>query len=277
MSERGSSAPRRVSGVQLSASVVALALAGCAAPAPVRQPEVPVLAKAPAPAQRLVEEALAAKGGKARLASLRALKLTAAGTTKIQGQSVAVELSRVVVLPDKMRIDATIKPPRMAHDIVVSVGASGQTGWQRGPDPKTNAYIVDDITGDALTTLAFERWRDPELILLKAADPKAKLTPAPDETIDGKAYAVVKLRSPFGDLDVSLYIDKQTKLVGRMSYPDGGNVENDDFADYRDVGGLKFAYKRTTASVDRSTVLEIKTVELDPEVDPAVFAKPAGP
>jgi len=275
MTERARRVARRVLRRPASAAAVALAFAGCTPPA--RQPEVPVAAKALDPAQRLVEDALAAKGGKGKLASLRALKLTAAGTTMIQGQSVLVELSRVVVLPDKMRIDATIKPPRLPRDIVVSVGVSGQTGWQRGPDPRTNAYRVEDITGDALTTLNFERWRDPELILLKAAEPTAKLTPAPDETIDGKPCAVVRLRSPFGDLEVSLYIDKQTKLVGRMSYPNGGGVENDDFADYRDVGGLKVAYKRTTTSVDRTSVLELKAVELDPAIDPAVFTKPAAP
>jgi len=243
--------------------------------APVREPEGPVDPKAAAAARKVVEEALAAKGGKGKLTSLKAFKLTATGTTTIQGQSAPVEISRVLVLPDQMRIDATIKPLNAPREIVISVGVSGQTAWQRGPDPKGNGDVVTDITGSDLAPVAFERWREPDLILLKAADPAARLAPGPDETIDGKAYAVVKLRSPFGDLDVSLYIDKKTKMVGRMSYTDGGNVENDDFADYRDVGGLKVAYKRTTASAERLTALELKTFELDPKVDPSVFAKPA--
>ena len=242
---------------------------------PIREPEGPVDPKAATVARKVIDDALAAKGGKARLANLKAFKLTATGTTTIQGQSGPVEISRVLVLPDQMRIDATIKPPRTPGEIVISVGMSGQTAWQRGPDPKGNGYVVADITGGDLAAAAFERWREPELILLKAADPAARVAPGPDETIDGKAYAVVRLRAPFGDLDVSLYIDKKTKLVGRMSYTDGGNVENDDFADYRDVGGLKIAYKRTTTSVERSTALEVKTVEIDPKVDPSIFAKPA--
>jgi zinc protease len=243
--------------------------------APVKEPEVPPDAKAVAAARKLIDEAIAAKGGKAKLAGLKALKLTAAGTTTIQGQTVPVEVSRAFVLPDKMRIDATIKPPRAPRDIVVSVGVSGDTGWQRGPDPKTNDYVVSDITGPGLASIAFERWREPELILLKAADPAAKLVPAADDTIDGKPCSVVKLRSPFGDVDVSLYIDKKTKLVGRMSYSDGGNVETDDFADYRDTSGLKFAYKRTSTGAGRSTTLELKTVEIDPKINPAEFTKPA--
>ena len=243
---------------------------------PVRPPEVPADAKAVAAAHKLIDEALAAKGGKAKLAALKALRLTATGMTTIQGQSVPVEITRVFVLPDKMRIDATIKPPRAPRDVVVSIGVAGASGWQRGPDPKTNDYVVVDITGGAMASADFERWREPELILLKAADPAAKLSPAPDETIDGKPHAVVRLASPLPEVDVTLYIDKKTKMVGRMSYSDGGNAENDDFSDYRDVGGVKFAYKRTSVGAGRSTALDLKSVELDPKIDASIFAKPAG-
>jgi zinc protease len=244
--------------------------------APVRLPEVQVDPKTAAAARKLIDEALAAKGGKAKLASLKSLKLVAAGTTTVQGTSVPVEISRVFLAPDKMRIDAALKPPRAPQDVVVTIGVAGQTAWQRGPDPKTNQYVVADITGGGLQTINFERWREPELILLKAADPSAKLTTAGDETIDGKAYSVVKLRAPFADVDVSLYLDKKTKLIGRMSYTDGGNTEIDDFADYREVNGLKFAYKRTSNGDGRQTALELKNVEVDPPVDPKVFIKPAG-
>jgi zinc protease len=244
---------------------------------PVPQPTAPDKAPdaaAVAAARKLIDEALAAKGGKARLAALKAFRLVATGTTTIQGQNLPVEIARVLVLPDKMRIDATIKPPGGAREVVVSVGGANQKAWQRGPDPKTGSYAVIDITGDSLSDVDFERWREPELILLKAADPAAKLVPLADETIDGKAYSVVSLPSPFG-VAVALYIDKKTKLVGRMSYHDSHTAENDDFSDYRDVGGLKLAYKRVSVGEGRSTTLDIKTIELDPKVDPTVFDKPA--
>lgn len=243
--------------------------------APYVPPEVPVDAKAAAAMRKLIDDALAAKGGKARLAAIKAFKLTATGVTTISGQSLPVEISRVFVLPDKMRIDATLKPPNAPREVLVSVAVSGKSGWQRGPDGQTGKYAVLEITGNALATIDFERWREPELILLKAAEPDAKLTPLADETVDGKPCAVVKLRSPFTDVDVTLYIDKKTKLVSRMTYSDGGNTENDDFSDYRDVAGLKVAYKRTTNGGGRSTALDLKAVELDPKIDPTLFDKPA--
>jgi zinc protease len=243
--------------------------------ASVRPPDAPVDAKAAAAASKLIEEALAAKGGKARLTSLKGFKLFATGTTTIQGESVPVEISRVYALPDKMRIDATIKPPGAPRSIVISVGIAGQTGWQRAPDQKTNENVVVDVTGNGLQTMNFERWREPELILLKAAEPTAKLTPMPDETLDGKACAVVRLQSPFGGVDVTLYLDKRTKLIARMSYSDGGNTENDDFSDYRDVNGVKFAHKRSSNGGGRTTTLQLKSVEVDPQIDPKIFDKPA--
>jgi hypothetical protein len=201
--------------------------------------------------------------------------MIAAGATTMQGQSVPLEVVRVFSFPDKMRIDATLKPPGGAREVVVSIGVAGATGWQRGPDPKTNEYIVADIQGSGLATVDFERWREPELILLKASDPAAKLTPAADETIDGKPNAVLKLASPLPDVSVTLYIDKKTKLITRMSYADGGSAESDEFADYRDVGGLKIAHKRTSGGAGRSTTLDVKSVELDPKIDPVMFNKPA--
>ncbi|TMQ08303.1 MAG: outer membrane lipoprotein-sorting protein [Deltaproteobacteria bacterium] len=225
-------------------------------------------------ARAIIEDALAAKGGKAKLASLKAIRLTAAGTTSIGAQHLPVEVVRVLVFPDKLRIDATVTPPS-APRVVVSAAISGETGWQRSPDPKTHEGVSVDVTGSNLQTLKFERWREPEQILLKASDPAAILALAPDETIAGQACSVVKLQSPFGKVDVSLYIDKSTKLIRRMSYSDGIHTDNDDFADYRVVDGVRFAYRRTTHGGGRSTVFEVKTLEVDPEIDLTIFDKPA--
>ena len=83
----------------------------------------------------MLAEALAAKGGKAKLAAIKSLHMTATGTTTIQGQTLPVEIERVFVLPDKMRIDATIAQAGQGR----SVAVDGKTGWQLAPDPKTGA------------------------------------------------------------------------------------------------------------------------------------------
>jgi predicted Zn-dependent peptidase len=237
-------------------------------------PEAPVDAKASAAARKLIDDALVAKGGKAKLAGIKGLKLVATGVSTFSGQPVPVEIARTLVVPDKMRIDATLKLPQPQGDAVVSIVVAGKSGWQRAPDGR-GGYGLVDINGPAMATADFERWREPELILLKAAEPDAKLAPMPDETVDGKPCTVVKLRSPLPGVDVELYFDKKTKLISRMIYSDGGSTETDDFADYRDASGLKVAYKRVTNGSGRSTTLDIKSVELDPKIEPTLFDKPA--
>ncbi len=241
-----------------------------------KAPEAPVDAKALKAAHELVDQALAAKGGKAKLAALKALKMTAKGTTTIQGHALPVEIERVFVLPDKMRIDATIHAP--GQELKVIVSTTGNGGWQSQPDQNGKNQITDLEPRD-MSTVEFERWREPELILLKAAAADAKLAPLPDADIDGKPQTVLKLGAPVQDLDVALYFDKKTKLLTRMTYSDidpkgRKHTQTDDFGEYKDVKGIKVAYKRTSTNQDRVTALELGQVELDPKVEDSVFAKP---
>lgn len=236
-------------------------------------PEAPPDPKAVAAAKKLVGEALVAKGGKAKLAAIKGFKLVATGQTSIGGQTVPVETERIFVLPDKMRIDATLM-----QKMRVVIGIDGNQGWQLAPDQKTGQSKLVALGAADLKQVDFERWREPELILLKAADPAARISLAPDEAIDGRPHAVLRLGAPVGGVVVLIYIDKKTKLVSRMSYQTGGSSETDEFGDYRDVGGIKIAHKRKsygTGAATPKTELELKAVELDPKVDPSVFKKPA--
>ena len=232
-------------------------------------PEAPIDPKQAAAAHQIIDEALVAKGGKAKLAAIKTFKIVQSGTTTINGQVVPIDIERVNVLPDRMRIDAVL-----AQRVKVIYALDAEKGWQIAPDPKTGQPVLNDIKPDR--TIEFERWREPDLILLRAADPKAQITTAPDENIDGKPHSVVKLRSPFG-VDVSLYIDKKTKLITRMSYQEAGQVESDDFGDYRDEKGIKVAHKHDSVGPDRTTKLVVKSIEWDPKVDPKLWDKPATP
>ena len=237
----------------------------------------PVDAKALVATKKAIDEALAAKGGKAKIAAIKAIRMVATGTTAMGPQSVPVETERTFVLPDKIRIDATLTVK--VGKVKVVIGVVGKSGWQIGPDPQTGAPVMGDIGGSDVVALDFERWREPELLLLKAADPAAQITPHPDESIDGKPQTVLSLKSPFG-IELKLFLDKKTKLLSRVSYNEGGNAEIDDFTDYKDVSGIKVAFKRKSAGTGkgaRSTDLVVKTVEIDPKVDSKIFDKPAAP
>jgi zinc protease len=238
-------------------------------------PEVPVDPKAITAAKKLLDDAVVAKGGKVKLNALHAMRMLATGATTVRGQSLPVEIERVFVVPDKMRIDATI-----AGKLKVSVAVNGRTGWQQQPDPQSGTVQLNDMTDQDLATVDFERWREPDLILVKATNATAQVKPAPDETIDGKPHAVIKLLTPFDALDVAIYIDKKSKLVTRMAYTDRDpqghlHTQTDDFSDYRDVNGLQIAFKRVSSSEGRTTELQLSKVDIDPKIDDGLFAKPS--
>ena len=234
----------------------------------VKAPPTPVDAKSLAAARQILTEAIAAKGGKAKLAAVKSLRMTATGTTKIQGQTMPVEIERVFVVPDKMRIDATL-----AKQFKVLVGVDGKAGWQQAPTQSGGSQLVE-FKGKEIDQAQFEAWREPELILLKATDKDAKVAPAQDDAIGGKPHAVVRLTSPFGP-EITLFIDKKTKLVSRITFDDHGVVQTEEFSDYKDVGGIKVAHKRSSTGQGRLTELEVAKVEWDPKIDPAIFKKPA--
>ena len=236
-----------------------------------KQAEVPVDPKAIEAAKKVVADAIAAKGGKAKIAAVKAIHETGSGTTTIQGQTLPVEIERTLLLPDRMRIDATI-----ANQLKVEVAIDGTSGWEIAPNPKTRKPDLFNLAGNDMTAAQFEAWREVELILLKASDPAAKLTPLPDDAIDGKPQTVLKLASPFS-LEVVMFIDKKTKLITRMTYTSQGQSEVDDFSDYKDVTGVKVAFKRTSTTQGRLTTLSLDKVDLAAKIDPAVFKKPAAP
>lgn len=238
----------------------------------------PVDAKGVAAAKNVIDDAVAAKGGLAKLQGITSIHIQAKGTTVIVGSKhdpIPVEVDRTFVVPDKLRIQATLTPEKN-QTAVVTYGADGSKGWAVQPD-QSGKNVVVDIPQQAMGSLDFDRWRDPDLILLRAADAKAKLAPLADETIDGKGQQVVRLSSPFAGIDVTLYFDKSTHLMTRMTYSDAGFTSTDDFANYKDVQGVKIAHKRPSHDKNRDTTLEITKVELNTKIDPATFAKPANP
>jgi zinc protease len=233
----------------------------------VEAPEAPIDPKATAAAKKVIDEALVAKGGRAKLAAIKAIKMVAAGTTTNRGQSFPVEVERVMAMPDKMRIDALLM-----GKIKITVAVDGRKGWQMGPDQQGKTQIAD-IAAEDFAQIDFERWREPELLLLRISDPaQSKMQLVADETIDGKPNSVVKVKAPNG-LDVFVFIDKKTKLVSRVKVTGGAVDQVDNYKDYRDVNGLKVAFKRPSTGQE-TTDLELKSVEIDPKVDPKLFEKP---
>jgi len=222
-------------------------------------------------ARAFLDDALVAKGGK-KITGLKTLHMDAKGQISAQGQPFDVVISRTFEIPDKMRVDLVVTTPD--GDQAVSYAIDGKSGWQAGNDQKGVRKVVDIGAAD-VALLAEQRWHDPEFILTRHLEKGARVIPLPDEKCGKMSCAVINVTGGDGVSTATLFIDKKTKLLVQMAYPENGDVTLDAFADYRDVGGIMIAHQRTSANSMEGAALEIVKVDLDPVIDAKIFAKPA--
>ncbi|MGA2369703.1 MAG: c-type cytochrome [Candidatus Korobacteraceae bacterium] len=100
------------------------------------------------------------------------------------------------------------------------------------------------------------------------------------EKVDGYDANVV-LALAKGQPPVKLYFDKDSGLLVRMVHyadtPLGFNPTQVDFADYREIGGVKTPYHWTIARPSGSFTIKIDEVKENAPMDDAMFVKPAAP
>jgi photosynthetic reaction center cytochrome c subunit len=98
--------------------------------------------------------------------------------------------------------------------------------------------------------------------------------------IDDRELNIMEGKTAAGN-NVKLYFDKKSGLLVRMvrytNLPVGFITTETDYADYRDVSGIKIPFRMTKTWVDGRSVTELKSIQLNVPIDAAKFVKPAPP
>lgn len=236
-------------------------------------------------ARQLVEDALAAKGGRQRLALLDRHRMIATGTVTLPGAATIattfeVELRRLVI-GDRSRSDLQ----RSGAPIPTTQVIDGGRSWRlRPPCPcgsQVTAPMLEELSTEEIEANDRARWHDPDRVLMWAVRPEARATTAPDVEVDGKPHAVIELRGPDGGA-IRLYLDRRTMLLSRMQHDDRGPIGDTevgrvitDYSDYREVDGIQVPFERRATSRHVSSTFRVASFDLDPTVDPDLFVKPA--
>ncbi len=99
--------------------------------------------------------------------------------------------------------------------------------------------------------------------------------------IDDRELIVMQGTTTAGGLKVRLYFAQESGLLVRMvrytNLPYGFITTEIDYADYRDVGGIKMPFRITKTWVDGRSVVEFKSLQVNVPVDASKFSKPAAP
>jgi photosynthetic reaction center cytochrome c subunit len=235
---------------------------------PVLEEPEEILEQAPgAPsAEQVLDKYIQALGGAQRVGSLTSL--VAKGT--YQGYDD----------PEKRSVELFAKAPGQRTTIVHTPGGDstsvydGRSGWVTAPETVTPVPVIP-LTGGDLdgakvdADLCFPAGIKKTLSEWRVGFPT---------TIDDRHVQVVQGTSAWGS-PVKLYFDATSGLLLRQvrytNVPVGRVPTQIDYADYRDVSGVKIPFRWTVTWVDGRATTELGEVKPNVPIDAAKFAKPA--
>ena len=147
----------------------------------------------------------------------------------------------------------------------------GKTGWNKTPLTVLGEYQLSgsELDGARLDAqMAFPSQIKSILTNLRTLQPA---------TINDRDVDAVQGNGP-GRLFATLYFDKETGLLTRMvrygNSPIGRLPTQIDYADYRDVNGVKLPFRFTFAWLDGRDAFQLTDVRINVPIDAAKFGRP---
>lgn len=153
---------------------------------------------------------------------------------------------------------------------VIERGYDGAIGWEK------NARGVHELTKSELSYLV----RYPALYTdIKLKDQFSRISVGGKPTIGGRDVYLLRTTAKSGKRE-TLFFDVETGLLVRrstfMTTPIGTIPEQVDFADYREVDGMRMPFTIRVSTVDPnySVVRKFTEIKLNVPIDPKRFSKP---
>ena len=229
------------------------------------------LLPAAAPAQtadQILAKVIAARGGRDKLRGVHSQRIS--GTISFGDVSgpFVVELKR----PLKMHMQLTVQNQTMVRVY------DGQSGWAN--NPFAGKLNPEPMSEDELKNITEESDFDGPLMDYKSKGNQIEL--AGKDKIKDKDVWRIKLTNKNGDVRFYLFDTDSFLLLkweGKRKYEGQELPVESYFTDYRDVGGLKYAFGIDSGSsaTDINQKIRIDKIDLNPTLNDAEFAKPTTP
>jgi hypothetical protein len=221
-------------------------------------------------ADQVLDKYIEALGGAQKLAGITSFIATGAavGYGSLGGTA---EFNVFAQAPNQRTILITYKdhPERPSSTWVFD----GRTGWIKTPRGLLGEY---ELTGGELDGARLEA------LLAFPAQIKQALTNwrgAAQQSIGDRDFIVVQGTGPRGLL-ASLYFDPRTSLLARIvRYTPSaiGRIPTQiDYADYREVGGVKYPFEYKFSWLDGRYTAKLSDVKVNVQVDATRFGRPSG-
>ncbi len=219
-------------------------------------------------ADQILAKVIAARGGRDKLHAVHSQRIS--GTISFGDVSgpFVVELKR----PLKMHMQLTVQNQTMVRVY------DGQSGWAN--NPFAGKLNPEPMSEDELKNITEESDFDGPLLDYKSKGNQVEL--AGKDKVKDKDVWRVKLTNKNGDVRFYLFDADSFLLLkweGKRKYEGQELPVESYFTDYREVGGLKFAFAIDSGSsaTDVNQKIRIDKIDLNPNLNDAEFAKPTTP
>jgi hypothetical protein len=221
----------------------------------------------PPPVDDVINKYLDALGGQAAVAKVTSRVITGTVTNRMK-QSMAFTIEEK---GDKFHEAIASSPAPMA------VGFDGASGWTQNGDQ------ASDLTGFPLqqalrmADLGLPVHLKDRYTTVTAARPTR--LPASTPGAQGVAVNLLQCQTPAQYLTDSFYFDATTGLLLRRRIVtrtgvNGSLVEQYDYADYRDVNGVKMPFEITRTNWNALDTFKVAGIKANPNIGDGIFAKP---
>jgi len=217
------------------------------------------------PADPILDKYIQALGGAQRVANLTSF--VAKGSYMGFGETDKTPLEIFAKAPDQrtMIVHTPIGDNATVYD--------GHTGWTAAPAANTPVPVLE-VTGGELEGVKLDAILSFPVRIKQALRQWRAGAPA---TIDDQQVQVVQGTSD-GRYPVDLYFDGKSGLLVRVvrysDSPVGLNPTQIDYADYREVAGVKLPFRWTVTWLSGRSTIELTEVQPNVPIDAAKFAKP---
>jgi hypothetical protein len=218
-------------------------------------------------ARAIVDRAIKAGGGEAKLAQFDTMTWKEKGVYYGMGDGVPYTASLAVQWPGKMRMEV---------EGVFIIVLDGDKGWLKAGNSDTT-----DLDKERMAEQKEEQYAGWAATLLPLKRKGFTLTSLGEAKVNDRPAVGVKV-SHEGHRDVKLFFDKDTGLLTRSEQTvkpedaDGKEVKQDVlYKDYKDIAGAKFPMK-IILHRDGKKFVEAEMEDIKPEkrLDDSVFSKP---
>jgi outer membrane lipoprotein-sorting protein len=220
-------------------------------------------------ADEILAKVLAARGGLDKMRAIHSERVSGQISFGDASGPFAVELKR----PLKMHMQITIQDKTM-----VRVYDGKSQGWAN--NPFAGKMEPEAMSGDELKNITDESDFDGPLVDYKSKGNQIELVGK--DKFEDKDVWRLKLTTKNGDVRYYLFDANSFLLLkweGSRKFQDQEIPVESHFSDYREVGGVKFAFAIDSGSspTELTQKIRVEKIELNPELNDGEFGKPAAP